>query len=65
MSVPTKGEEFAKMLEHIRLAAECAATIAHLTRDEDALHSKGWLGIEQLLQRMVTMVTSLATRGMH
>lgn len=65
MSLPTKGEEFAKMIEYIRKAQECASSIAHLTRDEDALHSKGWLGIEELLKRMVTMVTQLATRGMH
>lgn len=65
MSLPTKGEEFAKMIEYIRKAQECASTIAHLTRDEDKLHSKGWLGIAELLQRMTKMITQLATRGMH
>lgn len=63
MSLPTKGEEFAKLVEHLRLGSESAAMIGHLTADEDKIMSHGWLGISQLLDKMVVQVTQLATKG--
>jgi hypothetical protein len=63
MSVPTKGEKFAELVEHLRLAEEAAAMLGHLHADEDKTMSHGWLGVSQLLNRTVKAVTDLATRG--
>ncbi len=69
MSIPTKSEEFSKLIEYIRKAQEAAAMLAHLNNadgDTAGRHiAKGWLGIEELLKRMVSQVTKLATRGLQ
>ena len=62
--VPTRGDCFAKLIHHLREAQDQAAMMAHLTNTEggqmDRLLAKGWLGIEELLKRMVHQVTNLA-----
>lgn len=63
MAIPTKAEEFSKLIEHLRLGAEASATLGHLHADENKLISHGYLGISQLLDRMVIQVTQLATKG--
>jgi hypothetical protein len=64
MTVPTQGETFAKLLEHIRLAEEGAAMMAHLTRTEgaakDTALANGWLQISDLFHRVAIKVTELA-----
>lgn len=65
MSIPTKGEEFSKLIEHLRLAQESAAMIGHLERDASALNAKGWLGISELLKRAQYMVTEFANKGLQ
>ncbi len=65
MSLPTRGETFAKLLEHIRKAQEEAATMAHLTADDDATHSQGWLAVSEMFKRTASQVTKLATRRMQ
>ena len=65
MSVPTRGETFSKLLEHIRLAEEQAAMMAHLTRAEsggikDNAIANGWLSVSELFRRMAIKVTELA-----
>lgn len=51
------------LCEHLRLAAEACYTIGHLRKaNGDDLISKGFLGIGQLLERMVHQVTSLIAR---
>jgi hypothetical protein len=62
MSLPTEAEVFAQLLEHLRKAQEASATLGHLTADNDKLRSHGWLGISELLKRMVVQVTKLAMR---
>ena len=64
MAIPTVGEEFAKLIEHLRKAQECAAMIAHLTRDNDNLRAQGWLAVSQMLGNTVLGVTKLATKRM-
>jgi hypothetical protein len=63
MSLPTSGETFAVLIEHLRKAQETAAMLGHLKADEDKHLSHGWLGISELLRRMVHQVTELATKG--
>lgn len=63
MSLPTKSEEFAKLVEYLRKAQESAYNIAHLTVDESELNAKGWRGIGELLGKMVLQVTQFATKG--
>lgn len=67
-SVPTKGETFAKLTEHLRLAQEDAAMLAHLANDGDAKSRRiaiGWLGVSEQLKLTIHAVTSLATKGLQ
>lgn len=67
MSVPTRGDTFAKLLEHLRLAQEDAAMLAHLHNTEgndmDKLLAKGWLGVSELLKRQCHVITQQAMKG--
>ena len=60
MSIPTTGEEFSKLIEHLRLAQEAAAMMAHLVRDNKPLEAKGWLVVCEGLKLMQHNVTKLA-----
>jgi hypothetical protein len=61
MSVPTKGEAFAVLIEHLRLAQENAATLSHLANDRQLAIS--WLKVSDLLRKVQHTVTSLAIKG--
>ena len=63
MSLPTKGEKFVELTEHLRLAQEASAMLGHLHADEDLVLSKGWLAISEMLKLTIFNVTKLATRG--
>lgn len=63
--IPTPGESFAKLIEHLRLAQEDAAMLAHLRADDSRPLAMGWLAVEQALKEMVHNVTQLATRGLQ
>ncbi len=65
--IPTKGDEFAKLIEHLRLGQEAAATLSHLHRAEDANHklADGWLAVSEGLKATQYRVTALATRGLQ
>ena len=68
ISVPTEGEEFAKMLEHLRHAQECAAMLAHLANNYGAKGRRraiGWLGVSEQLKLTQHAVTELAKRGLQ
>ena len=65
MTVPTRGETYSKLLEHIRLAEENAAMMAHLVRAEgggikDNTVANGWLAVSELFRQMAIKVTHLA-----
>lgn len=60
MTVPTPGETFAKLIEHLRLAQEDSAMMAHLRRDDDKLIAQGWLAISEMLKKTQAQVTKLA-----
>lgn len=65
MSIPTKSEEYIKLIEHLRKAQEACAMLAHLNNaDGDkmgGLLARGWLGVEEMLKKMLHRVTELAT----
>lgn len=69
MSIPTKGETYAKLMEHLRYAQEDSAMLAHLNGAEGdsggRLLASGWLHIFEGLKRMQEQVTVLATRGLQ
>jgi len=65
VSIPTTGETFAKLIEHIRLAQEDAAMLAHLSRDNHPDQAKMWLMIEDKMKFMGHMIAKIATRRMH
>jgi hypothetical protein len=65
MSVPTPGEQFTILIEHLTKAQEAAAMLAHLTRDDDKLHAQGWLAISEMLKLTKHKVTDLARRRMQ
>lgn len=64
MRVPTQGEQFAKLLEHLREAQDDTAMLAHLTRAQgghkDTALANGWLAVHELLKRVTEQVTKLA-----
>ncbi len=63
MSVPTTGEEFAKLIEHVRLAQESAYMMAHLTRamggSKDNALADGWFSVGELFKRVNYQIIEL------
>lgn len=55
---------YSRLIEHLRLAAECCYVLGHVRKaNGDELIGSGFLGIGQLLERMVGQVTQLAMKG--
>jgi len=65
MSLPTKGETYSQIMEHLRKAQEGTAMMAHLTADDSPVNSRGWLMISELFKRTQEQVIQLATKVMH
>lgn len=69
MGVPTHGEVFAELIEHLIKAQEACAKLAFLTGLQgskmDHLLEKGWLGVAELLKKMQHQVTKLAQGKLH
>ncbi len=66
MTVPTQGETFARLIEHLRLAQEAAATLSHLAHaNSDRSKAMGWMAVSENLKRSQSLVTDLATRGLQ
>ncbi len=69
MSIPTKSETYARLMEHLRLAQENSATLAHLANAEGdgpgMVIGKGWLNVSEGLKRMLHIVTQLAMGKLH
>jgi hypothetical protein len=60
MSIPTLGEEFAKLIEHLRYAQEDAAMLAHLHRDDSRTLARAWLAVSENLKKLQGLVTHIA-----
>lgn len=66
MSLPSSGETFAKLIEHLRRAQEDAAMLAHLNAaDDNRLIAQGWLAVSEMLKKTQYNVTNLAKRGLQ
>lgn len=66
MSVPTTGEEYSKLIEHIRKAQEAAAMLAHIENANDNRKMAiGWLGVSEQLGLTVKAVTTFAVSKMQ
>lgn len=65
MSIPTPGEEYAKLCEFIRKAQESAAMLAHLEADNNKLQAQGWLAVSEMFKLVLHKVTALAMRKTH
>ena len=65
MSVPTHGETYSQLMEHLRKAQEASAMLAHLTRAQggarDNALANGWLSISELFKKLQHQVTEMAT----
>lgn len=61
--IPTRDGAYSKLTWHLREAADQAAVLSHLFNTEDSeldkLQARGWLGIHELLLRMITQITKL------
>lgn len=61
MSVPTEGECYSRLMEHLRMAEEESAMIAHLANANDYRNRAiAWLKVSELFKEMQKKVTSLA-----
>lgn len=58
---------YGALVEHLKLAAECAMVLGHLRKanDSDPIIGTGFLGIGQLLEKTCVQVTQLATKGIR
>ena len=57
---------YSRMIEHLKLAAECAYVLGHLRKaNGEDLISHGFFGIGQLLEKTCTKGTVLATKGIR
>lgn len=65
MRLPTEGEEFAKLIEHIRLGQEAAAMLAHLAQDKSSFLATQWLLVEEHLKAMQHTLVKIAMRKMQ
>lgn len=67
MSLPSRGETFSVLIEHLRRAQEEAAKLGHLYRDDGGATARtmslGWLTVSEGLKELQHNVTMLATKG--
>jgi hypothetical protein len=67
MSIPTQGEIYSQLMEHIRKAQESAAMMSHLIHaetDNKELASR-WIAVSENLKKMQYILTNLAMRKMN
>lgn len=61
MGVPTQGEEFAKLIEHLRKAQESSAMLSHLAHaNDDKRIAMGWYAVSENFKHQILVVTQLA-----
>lgn len=67
-SVPTQGEVFAKLTNHLREAQSCAAQLSHLAglqsnHPHDQALARGWLMISEQMKAYIRRITNIAAKG--
>lgn len=66
MGIPTSGEEFEKLIYHLRHSQENCAMLSHLAKANGSnLIGDGWLTVSEGLKRMQLTVTMLAQGRMQ
>jgi len=62
MGVPTTGEAYSQLMEHLRKAQECSAMLAHLYRaqDDKPRVANQWLQVSEGFKKMQYTLTQLA-----
>jgi len=64
----TRGETYAKLMDHLREAQECACVLSHLHNTEgndmDKLLAKGWLGVAEMFRVTQLKITQMAMKRM-
>lgn len=60
MSIPTVGETYARLMEHLRKSQEESAMMAHLVHDDDRELSKMWLRVSDNFKKLQYSITELA-----
>ena len=64
MTLPTAGEEHAKLMEFLRKAQEAAATLSHLAHaNSDRNKAMAWMAVSENFKKMQSIVTDIAIRG--
>lgn len=62
----SEADTFSQLLEHLRLAEECAYIIGHLRKmQDDKFAGQGWLAVGEMLKMTQTNVTNFATKGLR
>lgn len=61
MSVPTEGECYSRLIEHIRKAQEESAMLGHLANANDhGPKGRAWLSVSELFKQVEHNVTQIA-----
>jgi hypothetical protein len=62
----SEGDTFAKMIEHLRQAQECAYLIGHLRKsNNDKVTGQGWIAVGEMLKMTINNVIKLGTNKMR
>lgn len=61
MSIPTQGECYARLMEHLRKSQEESAMIAHLNKaNDDHRLALSWLAVSEKFKQLQVQLTHLA-----
>ena len=69
MSIPTRSEEYSKLMEHLAKGQEAAAMLAHLENAQGGASGtvlgRGWMHVSEALKKMQGHVITIATKGLQ
>ena len=65
MSIPTKGEEYEKVLMYLRKAQESFYMLSHLHADESRFKANGFFQMGENIKRMCGGVQLLMRKGLQ
>lgn len=66
MTVPTAGETYTKLMEHLREVQEGAAIMAHLANANDHRDiAQMWLKVSENFRNIQHSITMLAKKGLQ
>jgi phosphoribosyl 1,2-cyclic phosphodiesterase len=66
MTLPTEGDTYSQLMEHLRKAQEAAAILAHLHKANDHHRTAlSWLAVSEQFKKMQYTLTQLAMGKMN